>query len=128
MAREIRRNAPPPVGSEGMIRPMSKLYMLAGGIVEPGAGRPGRVSAFVAYNPRPGASRLFQVSGSALAPEVTELPSATTIDLGQFRRELEAELRPLVDEISAMGGRAAIAEPKADWVAELVRRHLDSQG
>jgi hypothetical protein len=103
---------------------MSKLFMLAGGIVEPGAGRAGRVSAFVAYNPRPGVSRLFKLHGTAIQPEVSELPSATTVDLGQFRRELEQELAPAIDEIVAQGGTAAIAQPKADWVHDVVRRHL----
>jgi hypothetical protein len=103
---------------------MSKFFMLAGGIVEPGAGQPGRVSAFVAYNPRPGVSRLFRIVGSSAAPEVSELPSATTVDLGQFRRSLEEELQPAVDAITARGGTAAIASPKGDWVAELVRAHL----
>jgi hypothetical protein len=108
---------------------MSKLFMLAGGIVEPGAGRAGRVSAFVAYNPRPGVSRLFKVHGPATDPKVSELPSATTVDLGHFKNELEAELRPALDEILAQGGAAAIADPRPDWVSDVVRRHLrDAEG
>ena len=103
---------------------MSKLYVLAGGIVEPGAGRPGRVSAFVAYNPKPGTSRLFKVQGSAAKPEVNELPSATTVDLGQFRRTLQEELEPAVAEITSQGGAAAIAVPKSDWIFDIVRRHV----
>lgn len=94
--------------------------MLAGGIVEPGGGSAGRVSAFVAYNPRPGVSRLFKVHGAASEPMVSELPSATTLDLSAFRHELEPELRA----IGARGGAAAIAQPKADWIASVVRRHL----
>ncbi|GMV15681.1 MAG: hypothetical protein HS104_26000 [Polyangiaceae bacterium] len=103
---------------------MSKLYMLAGGIVEPGGGSAGRVSAFVAYNPRPGVSRLFKVHGAASEPMVSELPSATTIDLSAFRHELEQELEPELRAIGARGGAAAIAQPKADWIANVVRRHL----
>ena len=103
---------------------MSKLFVLAGGIVEPGAGRAGRVSAFVAYNPRAGVSRLFKVQGPTNAPSVSELPSATTIDLGQFRAELASELQPAIDEITAHGGTAAIAQPKAEWVSDVVRKHL----
>jgi hypothetical protein len=105
-----------------------KLFMLAGGIVEPGGGQPGRVSAFVAFNPRPTVSRLFKVSGPTDGPTVTELPSATTVDLGAFRRELEAELAPVVDEIRARGGTAAIALPRADWVTALVSSHLEKEG
>jgi hypothetical protein len=103
---------------------MSKLFVLAGGIVEPGAGRPGRVCAFVAYNARPGKSRLFKVHGSATDPGVTELPAATTIDLGEFQNVLSQELQPAVAEIAALGGNAAIAQPRADWVAGVVRHHL----
>jgi hypothetical protein len=103
---------------------MSKLYMLAGGIVEPGAGRPGRVCAFIAYNPKPGKSRLFKVHGSATDPGVTELPSATTIDLGEFQNVLREELQPAVAEIVALGGNAAIAMPRAEWVSGVVRQHL----
>jgi hypothetical protein len=103
---------------------MSKLYMLAGGIVEGRAGVDGRVSAFLAYNPRPGVSRLFRISGAIDAPLVTELPSATTVDLAGFRSELEYDLEPALERVRAAGGSAAIAEPKADWVAEQVRRHL----
>lgn len=98
--------------------------MLAGGIVEPGGGSAGRVSAFVAYNPRPAVSRLFKVHGAAAEPMVSELPSATTIDLSAFRHELEQELEPELRAIGARGGAAAIAQPKADWIANVVRRHL----
>ena len=109
--------------------PVSKLFMLAGGIVEPGAGRPGRVSAFVAYNPGPGQSRMFKVSGPADAPVVTELPAQTTVDLGHFRKVLEDELQPEVQAIHAVGGAAAVAVPRAEWVADRVRRHLaDTEG
>ncbi len=98
--------------------------MLAGGIVEPGVGNPGQVSAFVAYNPRPGVSRLFKILGPTNGPSVRELPSATTVDLHAFRLELEDELAPALAHISAQGGAAAIAEPKASFVADIVRRHL----
>ena len=111
------------VEDEGRIRRMSKLYVLAGGIVE---GRPGRVSAFVAYNPKPGVSRLFKVQGSAAKPEVSELPAATTVDLGRFRKTLQEELEPALAEITALGGTASIVSPRADWISEVVGRHLKS--
>jgi len=98
--------------------------MLAGGIVEAAAGRGGSVSAFVAYNPKPGVSRLFKVRGSTAKPDVSELPSATTVDLGQFRRTLQEELEPALAEIRAQGGSAGIAAPKPEWIADVVRRHL----
>jgi hypothetical protein len=104
--------------------PMSNMFMLAGGIVEPGAGQTGAVSAFVAYNPRPGISRLFKVAGPAGSPAVTELPGATTVDLGRFRQELAEELQPALDAIAARGGAGAIAVPKAEWIASVVRQHL----
>jgi hypothetical protein len=107
---------------------VSKLYMLAGGIVEPGAGRPGTVSAFVAYNPKPGVSRLFKVRGPTSGPEVIELPSMTTIDLAGFRSELAAELEPALAEIAGRGGTGAIATPKAEWVTGMVERHLAAKG
>lgn len=103
--------------------------MLAGGIVEAGAGCSGAVSAYVAFNPAPGISRLFEVRGDVDAPRVVELTAATTVDLGWFRRELEADLEPRRAAIEAAGGAASIATPKASWVADLVRTHLrESEG
>ncbi len=98
--------------------------MLAGGIVEPGGGRAGAVSAYVAYNPGPGQSRLFKLHGDTDAPAVIELEAATTVDLGRFKQELEQDLQPELDAIRARGGAAAIATPKAAWVTDVVRRHL----
>lgn len=102
--------------------------MLAGGMVEPGAGNPGAVSAIVAYNPSPSVSRLFKVDGPADEPRVSELPTATTVDLGRFRAEVQGELKPVVDKIASEGGTAAITSPKADWVNAIVQKHLDSSG
>lgn len=110
---------------------MSKLFMLAGGIVERGSGAPAAVSAYVAFHPGPGKSRLFKVQGPADNPVVSELDSATTVDLGRFERELQADLAPALEEIRRQGGAgaAAIAKPKAAWVAEMVARHLrDAEG
>jgi hypothetical protein len=98
-------------------------YVLASGIVEEGSGS-GAVHAFVALSPSGlGAgshSRLFQVTGSITAPRVEELPPATTVDLGRFRREIEIALRPTLDAIAEQGGVAAIAEPRANWICRLV--------
>ncbi|MBW2454803.1 MAG: hypothetical protein JRI68_09840, partial [Deltaproteobacteria bacterium] len=103
---------------------MPKPIMLASGIVEPGAGSPGAVVAFVAVNFGPAGSRLFKVAGPTTAPVVVELPGATTVDLGRFTRDLEQDLQPAVDAIVALGGTAAITRPSADWVCRQVRTHL----
>ncbi len=94
--------------------------------MEPGAGHAGRVSAFVAYNPKPGESRVFKVSGSAAAPEVSELPARTTVDLTHFKTVLKEELEPALAEIQGLGGSAAITSPQADWVCGAVKRHIES--
>ncbi len=97
--------------------------MLAGGIVEPGVGQPGAVSAYVAYNAGR-ASRLFKVQGPADAPEVTELDAATTVDATRFRREVGEDVAPALAAIEQAGGRGAVAVPSARWVTDVVRRHL----
>jgi hypothetical protein len=106
---------------------MKKLFMLAGGIVEPGAGKPGAVSAFVAFNPSPTVSRLFKLEGPTDAPRVSELPAATTVDLSRFRRQVEEELEPVVRQIVALGGPASISAPRAEWVNQIVQAHLDAE-
>ncbi len=103
-----------------------KARMLVGGIVEPGAGTPGAVIAYVAVSGGPQGSRLFKVDGSAAAPEITELPPATTIDLGRFDRDAQNELNPALRAIAANGGKAAIARPAPAWVCAIVRRHLEA--
>ena len=108
---------------------MSKLRMLAGGIVEPGAGQPGSVSAYVACSGVRGQSRLFKVQGRIDTPLVAELDAATTVDLGRFRREVSEDLQPAVVAITTRGGTASVADPKPEWVADVVRRHLrNSEG
>ena len=99
--------------------------MLAGGIVEPGAGASGAVVAFVAVSGAPFGSRLFRVEGPASAPSVREIEAATTIDLGRFDREAQEELAPAVAEIVARGGVASVARPSPAWVAGHVRAHLE---
>lgn len=103
---------------------MSDYYLLAGGIVEAGAGQPGQVSAYVAFRGKPGSSRLFKVQGPLDGPEVRELPSATTVDLHAFRAELKHDLDPTVRRIEAHGGTATVVSPEADWVYDLVAKHM----
>jgi hypothetical protein len=104
---------------------MSKLMMLAGGIAEPGGGKPGSVSAYVVYSAGH-ASRLFKVKGPSTAPAVSELAAATTIDLKRFQTELAADLAPALDELRKAGGPGAVAAPSDAWVCGVVRAHLKS--
>lgn len=97
--------------------------MLAGGIVEPGVGQPGGVSAYVALSAGR-ASRLFKVEGPANAPEVRELDPATTVDVNRFRREVADDVEPALAAIRGAGGTGAVAEPSGAWVTDVVRRHL----
>ncbi len=97
--------------------------MLAGGIVEPGVGQPGAVSAYVACNAGR-ASRLFKVRGPASTPEVVELDAATTVDVGRFRREVADDVAPALTAIARAGGQGAVAPPSARWVTGVVRGYL----
>src|SRR5262245_58150700 len=103
---------------------MAKARMLAGGIVEPGAGTPGAVIAYVAVSGGVQGSRLFKVDGPASAPVVQELPPATTVDLGRFDREAQRELQPAIRALEALGGKGAIARPSPAWVCGHVKAHL----
>ena len=98
--------------------------MLAGGIVETGAGMPGAVIAYAAVSGGTKGSRLFRVDGPASAPVVTELPPATTIDLGRFDHDAQRELTPAVRAIESLGGKAAITRPAPAWVCARVKAHL----
>jgi hypothetical protein len=71
-------------------------------------------------------SRLFKVQGRIDAPLVAELDAATTVDLGRFRREVSEDLQPAVVAITSRGGAASVADPKPEWVADIVRRHLQA--
>jgi hypothetical protein len=104
---------------------MAKPHVLASGIVEPGAGSPGAVVAFVAVNFGVDGSRLFKLSGPANAPKIEELAAATTVDLGRFTRELAQELQPALEAIQQLGGTAAITQPSREWVCARVLEHLE---
>jgi hypothetical protein len=103
---------------------MPKARMLAGGIVEPGAGLPGAVLAYVAVSGGPKGSRLFRVDGPPGTPKVEELSPETTIDLSRFSRETESELQPVVAEIERCGGVSVIAIPSPSWICDEVREFL----
>jgi len=83
------------------------------------------VSAYVVLNEGK-KSRLFKVRGPTDAPSVTELDSATTVDLARFRRELTDDLEPTLAEVRARGGSPAVAAPKPEWVTSVVERYLRS--
>jgi len=102
----------------------SKLLMIAGGIVEPGAGRSGTISAYVVLSAGRAATRIFKVRGPANGATIEELPAATTIDLGRFQTELHDDLEPTIREIQARGGTAGVSTPAAAWVCGLVRTYL----
>ena len=104
----------------------SAAFMMVGGIVDPGAGQPGAVVAFVAVSGGRSGSRLFKVEGRASAPVVRELEASTTVDLSRFNREMQAELEPAVEAIHEAGGKAAIAKPNPAWVCKQVREHLQA--
>ena len=97
--------------------------MLSGGIVEPGGGRPGAVSAYVVLSASRG-SRIFKVAGPTDKPAISELPSQTTLDLGRFQSELGEDLEPALQEIRARGGNVSITTPSKDWICGVIRDHL----
>lgn len=101
--------------------------MLAGGIVEPGAGLPGAVLAYVAVSGGRQGSRLFRVDGPASAPAVQELSPETTIDLGRFTHETETELQPVLEEMERLGGIPSIVIPSPAWICGEVRAYLKAQ-
>jgi hypothetical protein len=101
--------------------------MLAGGIVEPGGGRPGAVSAYVALSSGR-VSRLFKVQGPADHPSVTELDRATTVDLGRFQLEVARDLEPALHEIRSRGGAAGVSTPSSSWVCDLVKAFAEPAG
>ena len=93
--------------------------MLAGGVVAKGAAE-GDLCAYVVLSAGH-ASRLFKVTGPSSAAEITELPTATTIDLKRFEREVAEHLAPRVH--AAQPG-AFISAPSKEWVCALVAAHL----
>ena len=103
---------------------MSKLLMVAGGIVEPGGGQPGAVSAYVVLSASRASTRIFKVRGPTNHVDVHELPAAITVDLGRFQTELHSDLEPVVRDIQARGGQAGVSTPAPAWVCGIVGSHL----
>lgn len=107
---------------------MGKLLVLASGVVKVPKGGVKAVSAYVALSA--GAhSRIFRVRGSAEAPSVEELPSATTLDMKRFQGTLQEDLQPTVDELRKDGLAAHVELSRPEWLAAIVRKHLkDTEG
>jgi hypothetical protein len=95
---------------------MGKLFMVAGGVVEPSAGKPGAVSAYVVLSAGR-MSRIFKVEGPRDAAVVKELAAATTVDMKRFQTELAQDL-------AAAAPGAAVQRPDDKWVTGLVAAYL----
>jgi hypothetical protein len=104
-------------------RTVAKLLVLASGIVQEPGGAPLAVSGYVVMSAG-AASRIFRVRGPARAPNVDELPAATTIDLRRFQKELETDLQADLDSVRAKGHPAHIEASSAEWLCAFVRAHL----
>jgi hypothetical protein len=102
---------------------VSKLLVLASGVVKAPKGGPKAVSAYVVLSAGAG-SRVFRVRGLADAPKVEELPAATTLDMKHFQVELQEDLQPALDELRAEGHPAHVELSRPEWVAAFVRKHL----
>lgn len=106
---------------------MSKLLMVAGGIVEAGPGLPGAVSAFVVSSSARGPTRLFRVHGPVDTVRVEELPPDTAIDVIELQARLHRDLEPVVRDLKKRGGQAGVASPSETWLCELVLAHLAAE-
>jgi len=103
---------------------MSKLLVLAGGVVKmPKGGGIRAVSAYVVLSAGP-QSRVFRVRGTPDAAVVDEMPAATTLDIRRFQTELQNDLQPALDELRMHGHPVHIELSRPDWVCSFVKRHL----
>lgn len=103
---------------------MSKLLVLAAGVVKaPKGGGIRALSAYVVLSAGP-KSRVFRVRGTPDAPSVEEMPAATTLDIKRFQTELQNDLQPALDELRMQGHPAHVELSRADWVCAFVRRHI----
>jgi hypothetical protein len=103
---------------------MSKLLVLAGGVVKAPKGAGIRaVSAYVVLSAGMN-SRVFRVRGTPDAPVVDEMPAATTLDIKRFQNELQNDLQPALDELRMHGHPVYVELSRPDWVCSFVKRHL----
>lgn len=98
--------------------------MLASGVVKaPKGGGVHALSAYLVLSA--GAkSRVFRVRGKPDDAQIEELAAATTLDVKRFQTDLEADLRPALDELRAEGYPAHVELSRAEWVAAILRKHL----
>ena len=94
---------------------MAKLLMMAGATAPEGVegATTGWVSAYVVLSAGAG-SRVFKVLGKMDAPQVDELPAATTLDMKRFQDDLKKDLF----------GMGVTRAADKDWVCGVVRAHL----
>jgi hypothetical protein len=99
---------------------MGKLWMVAGRQVRGSDGQE-RLGAYVVLSAGR-MSRIFAVRGTTSATHVTELPSATTIDMRRFESELDKDLR--VEGGDAGAQPVPSTRPVESLVCGVVREHL----
>jgi hypothetical protein len=102
---------------------VSKLLVLASGVVKDPGGALRAVSAYVVLSAGP-ASRVFRVHGDAAAPLVEELEAATTIDPRRFRGQVQSDLQPDLEAVRMRGHPAHVDQANTDWVCGFVRAYL----
>ncbi len=83
------------------------------------------ITGFVVVSEKKVGSRIFKVKGSAASPQVTELPSATTIDLQRFQREVSSEVEPMLESSRAIDAPAALTTPPDATLIDAVRAYLE---
>jgi hypothetical protein len=83
------------------------------------------ITGFVVVSQKKNGSRIFKVRGAAASPQVTELPSATTIDLQRFQREVSSEVEPMLESSRAIDAPAALTTPPDATLIDAVRAHLE---
>ncbi len=86
------------------------------------------ITGFVVVSQKKNGSRIFKVRGAAASPQVTELPSATTIDLQRFQREVSSEVEPMLESSRAIDAPAALTTPPDATLIDAVRAHLEKSG
>lgn len=101
---------------------MGKLLVLACGTVK-SAGADRALSAYVVLSAGL-ATRVFRVRGPTSAPEVEELPPATTLDIKRFQTELDEDLQPALRAARSTDPKAHIELSRPEWVTAFVRKHL----
>ncbi|MEO7111824.1 MAG: hypothetical protein ABI183_15385 [Polyangiaceae bacterium] len=124
--------------SENVLRTEGRFMVMASAAVDSNSGDASGdgpfITGFVVVSQRPSrsasgdkkaGSRIFKVRGAAASPQVTELPSATTIDLQRFQREVSSEVEPMLESSRAIDAPAALTTPPDATLIDAVRAHLE---